>query len=244
MSSLSYAEQLRNDLFRAYEDARKNKRNTIAQLEFEKDAEHNLIELYHELLDGSYVPGKSICFLTHFPVLREVFASQFRDRVVHHLLFNYIAPIFEKTFIYDSYSCRKEKGTLFGVERLEHHIRSCTNNYTHTAYILKLDIQGYFMSINKNILYGIIYNKLMKQWEEKGKNCNIPGKNPEFILFLVESIIFKDHTLDCEVMGNKKEWMPLPASKSLFCQPKGIGLPIGDLTSQLFSNIYLNEFDK
>ena len=90
MSSLSYAEQLRNDLFRAYEDARKNKRNTIAQLEFEKDAEHNLIELYHELLDGSYVPGKSICFLTHFPVLREVFASQFRDRVVHHLLFNYI----------------------------------------------------------------------------------------------------------------------------------------------------------
>ena len=97
MSSLSYAEQLRNDLFRAYEDARKNKRNTIAQLEFEKDAEHNLIELYHELLDGSYVPGKSICFLTHFPVLREVFASQFRDRVVHHLLFNYIAPIFEKT---------------------------------------------------------------------------------------------------------------------------------------------------
>lgn len=215
----------------------------IAQLEFEKDAEHNLIELYHELLDGSYVPGKSICFLTHFPVLREVFASQFRDRVVHHLLFNYIAPIFEKTFIYDSYSCRKEKGTLFGVERLEHHIRSCTNNYTHTAYILKLDIQGYFMSINKNILYGIIYNKLMKQWEEKGKNCNIPGKNPEFILFLVESIIFKDHTLDCEVMGNKKEWMLLPASKSLFCQPKGIGLPIGDLTSQLFSNIYLNEFD-
>lgn len=142
MSSLSYAEQLRNDLFRAYEDARKNKRNTIAQLEFKKDAEHNLIELYHELLDGSYVPGKSICFLTHFPVLREVFASQFRDRVVHHLLFNYIAPIFEKTFIYDSYSCRKEKGTLFGVERLEHHIRSCTNNYTHTAYILKLDIQG------------------------------------------------------------------------------------------------------
>lgn len=99
------------------------------------------------------------------------------------------------------------------------------------------------MSINKNILYGIIYNKLMKQWEEKGKSCNIPGKNPEFILFLVESIIFKDHTLDCEVMGNKKEWMLLPASKSLFCQPKGIGLPIGDLTSQLFSNIYLNEFD-
>lgn len=87
-----------------------------------------------------------------------------------------------------------------------------------------------------------IKNSLIADGFEKD-NCNIPGKNPEFILFLVESIIFKDHTLDCEVMGNKKEWMLLPASKSLFCQPKGIGLPIGDLTSQLFSNIYLNEFD-
>lgn len=168
MSSLSFAQQLRNDVFQAYEDARKNKRNTTAQLEFEKDAEQNLIELFHELLDGTYISGKSICFLSYSPVLREVFASQFRDRVVHHLLFNYIAPIFETQFIYDSYSCRKEKGTLFGIERLEHHIRSCTNNYTENAFVLKLDIQGYFMSINKHILYNIICNKLFAYWESMG----------------------------------------------------------------------------
>mgnify|MGYP006874329520 CR=1 FL=1 len=166
MSSLSFQEKLRNDVFHAYEDARKNKRNTLAQLEFEKNAEHNLVQLYHELLDSSYVPGKSICFLSHSPVLREVFASQFRDRVVHHLLFNYIAPIFEKYFIYDSYSCRKNKGTMFGIKRLDHHIRSCTNNYTRMAYVLKLDVQGYFMSIQKQRLYDIVLQGLKKYWEK------------------------------------------------------------------------------
>lgn len=244
MSSLSFTQQLRNDVFQAYEDARKNKRNTTAQLEFEKDAEQNLIELFHELLDGTYLPGKSICFLSYSPVLREVFASQFRDRVVHHLLFNYIAPIFETQFIYDSYSCRKEKGTLFGIERLEHHIRSCTNNYTENAFVLKLDIQGYFMSINKHILYNIICNELFAYWEKHGCDCSKPAGNLEFILWLIKIIIFKDHTLDCKIIGDKKDWMLLPASKSLFNQPKNIGLPIGDLTSQLFSNIYLNELDQ
>lgn len=243
MSSHTFAEQLRNDLFKAYEDARKNKRNTSAQLDFEKDAESNLIQLYEELLDQSYTPGNALCFLSTYPVLREVFASHFRDRVVHHLLFNYIAPIFEREFIYDSYSCRKGKGTMFGIERLDHHIRSCTDNYKSNAYVLKLDIQGYFMSINKKILYDIISRKLFKYWEKHGVDCSIPSRNPEFIDFLLRQIIFKDHTLDCEVRGNKKDWMLLPASKSLFGQPQGIGLPIGDLTSQLFSNIYLGEFD-
>lgn len=243
MSPLSYPEQLRNDLFQAYEDARRHKRNTKAQLEFEKDAEHNLIHLYHELLDRSYKPGESICFLTYSPVLREVFASRFRDRVVHHLLFNYIAPIFEKSFIHDSYSCRKGKGTLFGIHRLAHHVRSCTDNYREKGYVLKLDIQGYFMSIDKKRLYGIIQKRLMKHWEQGGFDCGKPGKNPEFILYLVENIIFKDHTLDCKRQGNRQEWQSLPPSKSLFCQPKDVGLPIGDLTSQLFSNIYLNELD-
>ena len=241
--SCTFAEQLRNDLFKAYEDARKNKRNTNAQLDFEKDAEHNLIQLYEELRDQTYTPGKALCFLSTYPVLREVFASQFRDRVVHHLLFNYIAPIFERGFIYDSYSCRKGKGTKFGIERLDHHIRSCSNNYTKNVYVLKLDIQGYFMSINKKILYDIISRKLFKHWEKNRVDCSTPSRNPEFIDFLLRQIIFKDHTLDCVVRGNKEDWMLLPASKTLFNQPTGIGLPIGDLTSQLFSNIYLGEFD-
>ena len=242
--SLSFEKQLRDDVFKAYFDARKNKRNTKAQLAFEINAEHNIMELYRELLERTYEPGTSMCFITHRPVIREVFASQFRDRVVHHLLYNYIAPIFEKGFIYDSYSCRKGRGTLFGIKRLDHHIRSCTNNYTQPAYVLKLDVQGYFMNIDKHLLYDIVNKTMKKHWEKHGVDHRVPARNDEFIDFLIRSVIFKDPTRDCVIRGSGKEWKLLPVSKSLLLKKnKDIGLPIGDLTSQLFSNIYLGELD-
>ena len=242
--SLSFDKQLRDDVFQAYFDARKNKRNTRAQLEFEIDAEHNILELYREILARTYKPGISMCFITHRPVTREVFASQFRDRVVHHLLYNYIAPIFEKGFVHDSYSCRKGKGTLFGIKRLDHHIRSCTNNYTQQAYVLKLDVQGYFMNIDKQLLYDIVSRAMDKHWKKCGTDDRVPSRNPELIDYLIRAVIFKDPTQDCIVRGSREEWNLLPVSKSLLLRKnKNIGLPIGDLTSQLFSNIYMGELD-
>jgi len=90
------------DLFQAYFDARKNKRNTINALAFEKHLEANIFELCEEILENHYIPKPSICFIVNNPVKREIFAADFRDRVVHHFIFNYISPIFEKTFINDS----------------------------------------------------------------------------------------------------------------------------------------------
>lgn len=168
----------------------KNKRNSKAQLQFEINLEENLFALCADLCDQTYTPLPSDCFIVNHPVKREVFASQFRDRVVHHLLYNYIAPIFEKTFIRDSYSCRKGKGTLFGIERFEHHIRSCTNNYACTAYILKLDVQGYFMNINKGKLYDIITVRLDKHWSMNGVDVETPACHPGFIDFLLRSVIY------------------------------------------------------
>ena len=106
------------ELFQAYYDARRNKRNTTSQLCFERDLEENMVKLYRELCSRKYVVGTSICFIINDSVQREVFAADFRDRVVHHFLYNRLSPFFEKKFIYDSYSCRKGKGTLFGVKRL------------------------------------------------------------------------------------------------------------------------------
>lgn len=240
---MSFKTSLRDDLFNAYLDARKNKRNTKAQLLFEIDAEQKLMALHQELVDKTYTPDPAVCFIVHHPVKREVFASQFKDRIVHHLLFNYIAPIFEKKFIHDSYSCRKKRGTLFGIDRLNHHIRSCTDNYTRSAYILKLDIQGYFMNINKQTLYDLISTQLDKHWTKNGVDSEIPSQNSSFVDYLVRCILFKDPTFNCIIRSSLEEWRGLPASKSLLGQPKGIGLPIGDLTSQLFSNIYLDIFD-
>ncbi len=228
---------LLEDLFIAYHDARKSKRNTHRQVEFEMNLEENLIKLYHEINNRTYRPSRAICFIVNHPVKREIFASEFKDRVVHHLLYNYIAPLFEKTFIYDSYACRKEKGTHFGIKRLQHHLRSCTNNYKEEAYVLKLDIQGYFMSINKTILLDIVTNKLIKIWSKNQE------KNFELILFLTKVIIKKKPVENCKINSPRRQWEGLPKSKSLFNNPHEIGMPIGDLTSQLFSNIYLDVLD-
>ena len=88
-------QDLLTDLFQAYYEARKKKRNTASQLAFEIDLEHNLMELYEQIRDRNYTPSPGVCFVVNRPVKREIFASDFRDRVVHHLLYNYISPMFE-----------------------------------------------------------------------------------------------------------------------------------------------------
>ena len=113
-------------LFEAYFNARKNKRNTLNALAFEKHFEANLFELYDEILTYKYQPRKSICFIVNKPVKREIFAADFRDRVIHHFIFNSISPISEKTFINDTYSCRQGKGTHYGIRRIDRFIRSCS----------------------------------------------------------------------------------------------------------------------
>lgn len=236
---------LLEDVFNAYYDARRNKRNTVNQLRFEIDLEENLIGLYREIAERRYEVGRSVCFMINRPVDREVFAADFRDRVVHHLLFNYINPVFDKTFIDDCYSCRKGRGTLYGVRRLERHIRSCSLNYTRNCYVLKLDLQGYFMNIDRKILY----DEIMRTMRKAGGRKNAEGvcwKDTypyEVAMYLLPLIVFNDPTKGCWRKGEWKGWDTLPHSKSLFYSKEGCGLPIGNLTSQLFSNIYLNCFD-
>lgn len=229
-------DNLITSLFKAYFDARKNKRNTKSALEFEVKFEKNIFDLYEEIRGRTYKPGKSIAFIVKKPIKREIFASEFRDRVVHHLLYNYISPIFERQFINDSYSCRKGKGTLCGIKRVEHFIRSCSKNYSKDCYILKIDIQGYFMTIDKKILYNKIKEVLL-QCESK------LAFDLETVFFLLQKVIFDNPVLNCSIKGKREDWKGLPKSKSLFFAGEDKGLPIGNLTSQLFGNIYLNEFD-
>ena len=230
---LPYDDTLLTDLFRAYYDARRNKRNTRSQLRFELNLETNLIHLYHDLRSRKYRPSPSICFVIEDSVKREVFASEFRDRVVHHLYWNYVADLFDRLFIYDSYSCRKGKGTLKGIERLEHHIRSVSDNYTREAWVLQLDIQGYFMHIRRDMLYDMVVEVLQRY-----------GMTDPLLMYLTEVIIKKDPLDGCRYCGSPRDWDGLPDSKCLSKQPAGVGLPIGDLTSQLFSNIFLNRLDR
>lgn len=239
-------EQLLVDLFKAYYDARKHKRNTRNQLRFEVNLEENLVRLRDELMERTYKVGRSTCFIIEDPVKREIFAADFRDRVVHHLVYNYIMPIFERTFITDSYSCRKGKGTLYGVKRLAHHVRSCSRDYTQTAYALKMDIQGYFMNIHRQRLLDIVREDLLKYAGRKSDTGQRWGEKLDYglLFFLLEEIILTDPTKNCIIKGKKSDWEGLPDNKSLFKTPPDCGLPIGNLTSQLFSNIYLNRLDQ
>ncbi|MBU6426744.1 hypothetical protein KGQ27_00675 [Patescibacteria group bacterium] len=227
--------QLLLNLFKAYYDARRHKGLSANVLAFSADYESKLFKLYEDILDRRYVIGPSVCFIVNRPVKREIFAADFRDRVVHHLIFNYLNPIVERDFIKDSYSCRLGKGTSYGVRRVNHFLHSCSENYTHECWIMKLDIRGYFMSMNKDILYGKV-----KEVVDKARNISF---DKELLMYLVNKVVYHDPVTNCRIKGDRSDWVGLPKSKSLFFAEKNRGFPIGNLTSQLFGNIYMNRFD-
>ncbi len=99
------------NIYKAYRRCRRRKRNTFNAMTFEQNMEENLVSLREELTTGTYNPGRSVAFLLEKPKQREIFAADFRDRVVHHILVGYLEPKWERRFIHDSYACRKGKGT-------------------------------------------------------------------------------------------------------------------------------------
>jgi hypothetical protein len=217
-----------DELLCAYYDCRRRKRNTINALKFETNLERNIMDLYRDLIDGSYRPGTSICFVVTRPKPREVWAADFRDRVVHHLLYNRIADRFHRSFITDSCACIPGRGTLYGAKRLEHKIRSITQNWSQRAYYLKLDLANFFVSIDKNILRDLLARKIAEPW----------------VMCLAETILFHDPRENVQIKGASKLLALIPPHKSLFNQPAHLGLPIGNLSSQFFANVYLDALDQ
>lgn len=224
------AEQIFNfqQLYRAYLSCRKNKRHTYHAAKFEINFESELLQLEQELQAKTYKPQRSICFVVTEPSIREIFAGSFRDRVVHHLLYNFLNPVFEPKFIHQSYACRTGKGTRLAVEDLKRYLRKLHASKNNETYFLHLDVKGFFMSIKKDILFSAISKHV---------------KNPD-ILWLARVVIFNDPTERYVVKGDPKIFDLLPPHKSLFGVPKNQGLPIGNLTSQFFGNLYLNELDQ
>ncbi len=222
------------EVFVAYHDCRRHKRNKQSALEFELDLEHNLVDLWVELDSGHWKPGPASVFIIQKPVLREIFAAGFRDRIVHHALINRLNPYFEKSFIFDSYSCRVGKGTHFGINRVKRFIRQCSKNYTADAYVLKLDISGFFMHINRPLLLELLSVYLQEQYSQPDRTR---------LLGLCNSLILNDPLAGCNLRSSPRLWQKLPSDKSLFGVAPGHGLPIGNLSSQVLANFYLNGLD-
>lgn len=223
-----HADFSRDELKQAYLDCRKHKSRSPTAIAFAENLEGNLQSLYDELVSGTYQPGRSVCFIITRPKPREVWAADFRDRVVHHLLHNRIAPRFYASFIADTCACIPGRGTLYAAQRLETKVRSITQNWTRPAFYLKCDLANFFVAIDKQVLWGQITAKVTEPWWQ----------------WLAHAILFHDPRQDFELRSTPALLQLVPPHKRLTNQPAHLGLPIGNLSSQFFANVYLNALDQ
>jgi retron-type reverse transcriptase len=203
------------NLLLAYRKASKGKRGHPNVASFEYRLEDNLLELQRELQTKTYQPGEYHSFYIHDPKKRLISAAPFRDRVVHHALCNLIEPIFEKSFVFDSYANRIGKGTHKALDRATQYAR-------RFQYVLTCDIRQFFPSIDHQLLFNILKTKI----------------NDENTLWLVEKILQSG----VGVLAEEYQMVYFP-NDNLFSINRPRGLPIGNLTSQFWANCYLNPFD-
>ncbi|PDV96767.1 reverse transcriptase/maturase family protein [Candidatus Chloroploca asiatica] len=204
------------NLYAAYRAARRAKRDRPQVAQFEARLEDNLLRLQHELLHQTYQPGGYHHFYIFEPKKRKISAAPFRDRVVHHALVRVIEPIFERKFIADSYACRKHKGTHRALDRCTHFVRQ-------HRFVLQCDIAKFFPTIDHAVLSAILQRTIADQ----------------NVLQLCEAIIASG----AGVLDSERElrWFP---GDDLFAPLRPQGLPIGNLTSQFWANVVLNELDQ
>lgn len=212
-------------LLKSYLEARRGKRYQNKVCNFDFFLESNLLKIKEDLLSGKYTPLPYHHFVVTDPKKRNVAAPNFRDRVAQHSLVSMIEPIFEKQFIIDSYACRKGKGTSFGLKRVKRFLQAvrCINGKEKDIYVLQCDIEKYFKSIGWDILIGII-----------GKTIRCP-KTIDMIVKIITT-----HQSDAESTSAQ---LQLDFEEEIVSVAKRRGLPIGNLTSQLFANVYLNQLD-
>lgn len=186
------------NLFSAWREFKRGKMGKPDIQEFEFNLENNLFQLHRELENKTYRHSHYTTFKICDPKLRQIHKARVRDRILHHAIFKILYPIFDKDFIFDSYSCRLEKGTHRAVGRLEKFCRKLSRNNSRNIFALKCDIKKFFDSINQDILLEFIKKKI------KDENA----------VWLAEIVVKSFKNIDNN------------------------GLPLGNITSQLFANIY------
>ena len=203
------------NLIHAYRKARRRKRCRDYVLAFDRDREENLVALCDALAAGTYGPGKYHNFYIHEPKRRLVSAAPFVDRIVHHAIVNVIEPIFDRGFIDDTYACRRGRGTHLAVDR-------CHAFVKRFPYYLKGDVLKFFPCVDHAILLGLLRKRIAD------------GR----LMALIEALL--DWGKDILAHERPQSYFP---GDDLLSVLRPAGLPIGNLTSQFFANIYLNPLD-
>lgn len=207
-------------LFRAWEIFKSDKKNKPDVAEFELNLEQNIFNLFRDLKNETYKHGPYKGFWIHDPKIRRINKAIVRDRVLHHATFSVLNKIFEPTFINESYSCRINKGTHKGVEKVANMLRETSKNNTRQCYALKCDVRKFFDSVDHQTLKDILNRKI---------------KDQKAFSLMEEIIESYEKSGTCERKSK---------TLTLFTANTSKGVPIGNLTSQIFANIYMNEFDQ
>lgn len=197
------------NLFLAWDDFKVGKTKKKDVCKFEWELEQNIFQLYRELCGRTYKHYSYTSFYIRDPKQRHIHKAEVRDRVLHHAIFSVLSPIFEQTFISDSYSCRIGKGTHKGVIALEKMIKKESRNHSRPCFVLKCDIQKFFDTVDHNILLQILFKRI----------------KDESARWLLKEIVESFSSEQSDIFNQR-------------------GVPIGNLTSQLFANVYLNELDQ
>lgn len=221
-------------LTEAYQDCLRKKRNSPNAIRFEMNNEVLLAELLEDINSRKYSPSQSIAFVVTRPKYREVFAADFRDRIVHHYIAMRITPILESIMNPRSYNCRKGKGTLAGIEQLSEDIRICSNNYTTDCWVAKVDIKGFFMSISRILLFKKTDELIVKYYK---------GNDIDDLRFLTEKTILNSPEKNCVKQSPEWMWQYITKDKSLFTNGENMGVPIGNLPSQILANYFIDFLD-
>ncbi|HEY6923265.1 MAG TPA: reverse transcriptase domain-containing protein, partial [Steroidobacteraceae bacterium] len=221
-----------HSLHTAWRAARRGKKPSANQLAFDTRWADGLLDLQRRLIAGTWLPGPCTCFVAKSPKAREIHAPDFADRVVHHWLVPQLETIYEPIFIHDAFSNRKGKGTHAAVERLRGFVRQVQSGQGGGWY-LQLDIRNFFNSIHRPTLYRLLKERMNRH------GVRLPVRRAVHAL-LRRSPAAGDVFYRCTAA----ERASVPDHKRLENAAPGCGIAIGNLSSQFFANVYLNELDQ
>ena len=222
----------------AYFDCLRHKLRAKQCNEYRMDYEEDLWKLVAEVHDRTYKPSKAFCFIVTRPSTREIFAAAFRDRIVQHWITLRLEPLLERRFRSQgdiSFNCRKGYGSLRAVFTARDHIERVSNRYKRETWIAKMDISGFFMSIDKDILLAKLLPFIREEYQ---------GNDLDTLLWLTEVTVKHQPQLLCERRSPLWMWDGLPDNKSMFKMPGNKGVAKGNITSQILANFYLSFFDE
>lgn len=222
------------DLIEAYMTARKNKRRSADQVEFELHWESRLWQLYQHIVSRSVQPT-AYTFIVDYPKPREVFASDMETRILHHYLDIRLRPIFERRLSSHTFNNRVGKGQNAIQNALISDIYEKSRGYTRDAWVVKIDLKGCFPNIRQDIAYRQLEELILDDYE---------GDDRDELLYMLQLCIYSYPAQHCYRKSPYSKWSLIPKEKSLFYKEPGVGAAIGHLIWQNAVNYYFHELDE